>query len=322
MQNNIKISGIFYSIMAGIIAGITAFVPEFMFVTAIFSIAFYIEACVMLPYKFYAIAPLVTIFTALFFTFSPYLLLLCLIIYVPSSIACAYFIKNNESLKQVSLAGIFAGCAGIFSLIIAFIRIRGGAFSITAAQIAFKPLFDSYKAFWSDAISTYDRMSPDLSENLRNNIAELTKVIKEVYLPLIPGLIIVAVSLAVFLAVLMAKRHLYKRGFDVSFMGRFRDFVPSKAAAIMLFLSMLVSFFTEGNIGIAFSNLSVVLTAIFFAAGLALIAFWLNRLNVSKIIRTFCFIGILVLIGLLPSFSSLISGAGAVAALFDLRKNK
>jgi uncharacterized protein YybS (DUF2232 family) len=139
---------------------------------------------------------------------------------------------------------------------------------------------------------------------------------------IIPGMLLIASVLDTFLNYSIARIVLKKLGTEIeSFPPLSRWQLP--AYTVVLFLLGVIFVMTSGMLNIKVLeyigvNLQMVFSLAFVVEGLALIAFYLSRAKVIKVVRAF----VMLLVIFNPFFSQVAMWAGMLDILFDFRKLK
>lgn len=252
---------------------------------------------------------------------SAYEVLFSVFIFAPASLIIYFLIRRKESLKSAVLAGTFAQALSFAALIAAYIYNRGGSLSFGGAKIAFMPYINLFNDNIKQILTINDKLNPSYSAMLSDSFALLKQYLIEGVVPVIPGLLVSFLLVQVFISLVISKRVLYHYGFDVSSLGRIKDFKASRASAIFLVLSYFASLlFEQSAVATTFSNMIVVLNPIFLLAGFVLIATLLDKFVKSAANRSLILVGIGVLCIIPLGFSGLVVSLGIFGTLFDFKQ--
>ncbi|MBE6903388.1 MAG: DUF2232 domain-containing protein [Ruminococcaceae bacterium] len=319
MKTNSVIKGYLFLAVSFISCLLSCLSPALLFVTAIITISFFVLACPFVHKPFLVIVPVLSVAFSLFSGNNYYITFLIFSIFLTAGLIY-FLITKGKSVKEIFFAStVFEAICASLTLLI-FIYMRGGSLSANAIIHVFSPLTTPLRAYFDNIIQFYEVLSPEYAGQISEIINQSFTVIEATLQNAIFSIIISFVCYILFFALFISRNLLRLSGFDVSKMGRFNEFSLERSSAVVMIICLFGQMLFENSLGIAFYNLYTVLSTIFIFVGIGVIAFFMNKSNISLLAQRILLF-LLVTICILPlGVSSLIGALGVVDVFFGIRK--
>lgn len=313
-------SGIFYLSLSVVISVLGIIAPQLLFFTSVFSLAFAVSAFLFLPYYPALLASLLVFGISLALKQNFYMAALYSGLFLPVAAGISYCIKRKKNMITTFMTGLILSSVLMITDLCLYIYIRGGELSESGMKVAFRPFTDEFVKYYNSFVEIYKNMNPAKGGQTEAFLSEFLNVLGKALTASLAAIIISFLIIIVFIAILIAKRVLYKKGLDVSSLKRFRDFSLPKSASVLFLICLIGQLFANGFILTAVINLYSVLSLMFLISGLSFLSFMLNRAEINKLAIKVIFISIIFACMLPVGFSTIVSGAGVLDSLSDIRK--
>ncbi len=240
---------------------------------------------------------LIGVLTEIIFT------LFVIMVFGPMAIVMGYYIKKNREAYAV------IGMGAAVSIISIAVTIQ------LAATIGGFNLIDSIATIIRQVVDTQSEML--MNVNLSTiNVKEMTNYL----LMIIPGMLVVQSLVSAFLNYYLTVAILRRLRYNDYLLPEFSHFILPKNIVFGSFIIYALTFMSRYVEGIYHSslvaNVTILFVFIFFFQGLALISYMLEKIRLAKLVRML----ILLLIVIISPLLTVVSFAGLIDSVFDIRK--
>lgn len=240
---------------------------------------------------------LIGVLTEIIFT------LFVIMVFGPMAIVMGYYIKKNREAYAV------IGMGAAVSIVSIAVTIQ------LAATIGGFNLIDSIATIIRQVVDTQSEML--MNVNLSTiNVKEMTNYL----LMIIPGMLVVQSLVSAFLNYYLTVAILRRLRYNDYLLPEFSHFILPKNIVFGSFIIYALTFMSRYVEGIYHSslvaNVTILFVFIFFFQGLALISYMLEKIRLAKLVRML----ILLLIVIISPLLTVVSFAGLIDSVFDIRK--
>ena len=229
--------------------------------------------------------------------------LFVIMIFGPMAIIMGYYIKRNREPYAVIGFGAVASIISIFATVQLVSTI--GGFNI----------INSIEGIIRQVVESQGEML--MSVNLSTlNINEMANYL----LMIIPGMLVVQALVSAFLNYYLTVAILRRLRYTQYSLPEFSNFILPKnivLGSFIIYTLTLLSRYVKGIYHTSLmANATILFVCIFFLQGLALISYMLKKVKILKLVRIF----IIILIVLISPLLTIVSFAGLIDSVFDIRK--
>ena len=229
--------------------------------------------------------------------------LFVIMIFGPMAIVMGYYIKRNREPYAV------VGMGAAVSIISIFVTIQ------LVATIGGFNVIDNIASIIRQVVDNQTDML--INVNLSSvNISDMANYL----LMIIPGLLIVQSLVSAFLNYYLTIAILRRLRYSEYVLPEFSHFILPKNIVFGSFMIYALTFLSRYVEGIYHSslaaNVTILFVFVFFLQGLALISYILKKVKILKAVRIF----IIILIILISPLLTIVSFAGLIDSVFDIRK--
>lgn len=294
------------------------YIPLVLFI----SVSLLSASLVLLPI-YYAAVSAVGIFSLVYLlSTSVYMALAFALIIVSASVAFALIYKEKRSLNSI-VAGMTVSaaiCAGIVGCI--YIYFTTGSLNYEGLKAALVPIKNSVSNIFDLYLNiekTMQTVSSERYEMITEAFSNIKMTLENYMLSHIIGLVVVYILALCFFSTLLAKAILKGMDYDTSFIGTIGRIRISKSAGVLYVLSYIGTMTAPGPVGLTFSNLVVILSAMFTCSGISAIYYFLSYRK--PVWRRAINMALLIIINFIPlGCGMFLTITGVMDTFFNYRK--